>query len=698
VSSRTLDALFDPASIAVVGASENVAKWGGAIARQALRGGDRRPVHLVNRRGGTILGRAAATSAVAIGEQVGLAVLCVPAATFDEAVEDALAAGARAIVAITAGFAEAGPDGLNRQRAAAGRVRAAGAMLVGPNCLGLVDNTSGVYLATDPFDRGAVAFLSQSGNLALELSLRLRGLGAGFSRFVSLGNQADVTVADLVTDCARHDETSAIAVYAEDFADGRAFASAAAAAAASGKPVVLLTPGGGEAAARGALSHTGAMTTSADIITAVCRDAGIHQVSTPRELATVLTALGTGRRGAGRRIGLLTDGGGHGALAADALERAGLSVPELSAPLRADLSAVLWEQSATANPVDLAGMGEQDPDCYADCTRLLLGAGELDAMMLTGYFGGYSAADDSLGGGGLGEGEQAAAVRLAAHYRACGRPLCVQSMYPDSPSARTLAAAGIPVFFDVEDAALALSAQCAQPAPVLLPVPVPAATPVKAAGYFAIRTLLTEAGIAFPPAIPALTEADTQEAAARIGDGPYVLKAVHLLHKSDEGGVALGLRTPASLAAAWSRMDAAFDGEGRYSVERMAELADGIELIAGVRRDPRFGPVLLVGLGGITTEVLKDLAFALAPVTPRAALELLRSLRAAGLFEGVRGRPPVNLTAAASAVARLAAFAAEHPEISEVEINPLIVTPAGAVALDARAVLAANPATYGEDS
>jgi acyl-CoA synthetase (NDP forming) len=259
-------------------------------------------------------------------------------------------------------------------------------------------------------------------------------------------------------------------------------------------------------------------------------------------------------------------------------------------------------------------------------------------------------------------------------------------MYPDSPSARTLAAAGIPVFADIEDAALGLSAQCAPPAPGLLRVPV-SAPPVRAVGYFAIRTLLTGAGIGFPPAVPALTEADTREAAARIGDGPYVLKAVHLLHKSDEGGVALGLQSQDGLAAAWSRMDAAFGAEGRYSVERMADLTDGIELIAGVRRDPRFGPVLLVGLGGTTTEVLKDLAFALAPVTPQAALDLLRSLRAAALFTGVRGRPPVDLVAAAEAVARLAAFAAQHPEISEVEINPLIVTPAGAVALDARAVL-----------
>ncbi|MGW9217370.1 CoA-binding protein, partial [Streptomyces sp. NPDC055699] len=462
---RDLTALFDPGSVAVVGASDDPAKYGHAVASQALRAPDRRPVHLVNRRGGTVLGRTAATSLSALGEPVDLVVISVPGAGFEAAVDEALACGAKAIVAITAGFAEAGPAGLARQRAVAARVRAAGALLVGPNCLGIADNTTELYLASDRFAPGGVALLSQSGNLALELQLRGEPHGLGFSRFVSLGNQADVTLVDLVEDCARHDATSAIAVYAEDFGDGRAFAAAAAAA---GKPVVLLTAGRGTASARSAQSHTGALTTSADVVAAACRDAGVELVRTPREMTVVLAALGAeprrGRpRSAGRRTAVFTDGGGHGAIAADAAEDAGLDVPELGAPAQDRLRTMLWEQSSVGNPVDLAGMGEQRPLSYADTVGELLAADEVDAVLMTGYFGGYAASDGGLGGGPAGgsvlaDGETRAAKEIAAHLAVVPKPLVVQSMYPHSPSCQVLAEAGVPVFGATEDAARALAA------------------------------------------------------------------------------------------------------------------------------------------------------------------------------------------------------------------------------------------------
>ena len=471
---RDLSALFDPVSVAVVGASDDPAKYGHAIAAQAVRADGRRPVHLVNRRGGTVLGRTAAPTLSAIGEPVGLAVVCVPAAGFESAVDEALECGARAIVAITAGFAETGDAGRARQQAVAERVRAAGAVMVGPNCLGIADNTTDLFLASDTFTPGGIALLSQSGNLALELQLRFAPHGLGFSRFVSLGNQADVTLVDLLADCARHEDTRAIAVYAEDFADGRAFAEAAAVA---GKPVVLLTAGRGDASARSAQSHTGALTTSSDVVTAACRDAGVQLVATPRELTVVLAASTGPRRSAGRRVAVLTDGGGHGVIAADAVEAAGLSVPEIGAPVRERLREALWEQSAVANPVDLAGMGEQDPASYAATVAELLAAEEVDAVLMTGYFGGYAASGGGLGGGGtaLADGEREAARLIAARQRAVAKPLVVQSMYPESPSCRTLAAAGIPVFDATEDAARALAATAADgPAPGIAPLPRPA--------------------------------------------------------------------------------------------------------------------------------------------------------------------------------------------------------------------------------
>ncbi|MBL1098584.1 acetate--CoA ligase family protein [Streptomyces coffeae] len=683
---RDLTALFDPVSVAVVGASDDPAKYGHAIASQAVRADHRRPVHLVNRRGGTVLGRTVAPSIRAIGAPVDLAVVSVPAAGFEAAVDEALACGARAIVAITAGFAETGAAGRERQRVVAERVRAAGAVMVGPNCLGVADNTTDLFLASDTFTPGGIALLSQSGNLALELQLRFAPHGLGFSRFVSLGNQADVTLVDLLADCARHEGTRAIAVYAEDFADGRAFAEAAAVA---GKPVVLLTAGRGDASARSAQSHTGALTTSADVVTAACRDAGVELVATPRELTVVLAALAGERRARGRGVAVLTDGGGHGVIAADAVEAAGLTVPELTPDTQDSLREVLWEQSALGNPVDLAGMGEQDPASYTGTVTALLEAEETDAVLMTGYFGGYADAGGGLGGGAaLARGEQEAARAIVARHQESAKPLVVQSMYPGSPSCRTLTAGGIPVFGATEDAARALAALArpgaTTPASGVTPLP-RAATPLERTGYLETRRALEAAGIPFPAAREIHDEDELRAAASEIS-GPYVLKALHLLHKSDAGGVALGLAGPDELLAAYRDMHARL-GAPSYSVEAMADLSDGIELIVGVNRDPRFGPVAMVGLGGILAEVLRDVAFALAPVPADHALHLLRRLRTAPLLDGVRGRPAVDIAAAAEAIERITAFAAAHPEIAELEVNPLLVQPAGVLALDSRAVL-----------
>jgi acetate---CoA ligase (ADP-forming) len=284
--SRDLSALFDPASIAIVGASVDPAKWGNAVAVQALRGAERHRLQLVNRRGGEILGWPTVRSVDDLDGPVDLAVIAVPEAGFEEAVCGVLAKGARAIVAITAGLGEAGAKGRAREAALIARIRAAGAVLVGPNCLGLVDNTTATYLSSNQFVTGGVAVLSQSGNLAIELDRLLSARGLGISRFVSLGNQADVSLVELIEACAADPATAAIAVYVEDFRDGRGFVAAAAAAVAAGTPVVLLAAGASAAAARGAQSHTGSLTSDAVVIAAACAVAGAIQVRTPRDSPT----------------------------------------------------------------------------------------------------------------------------------------------------------------------------------------------------------------------------------------------------------------------------------------------------------------------------------------------------------------------------------------------------------------------------
>ncbi|MCI0688574.1 MAG: acetate--CoA ligase family protein [Sporichthyaceae bacterium] len=684
---RDLTVLFDPASIAVVGASDDPSKWGNAIARQALRAGERRPVYLVNRRGRRVLGRRSIRSLAELDDPVELAVLAVPATAFEAAVDDALAHGVKAIVGITAGLGETGALGQAKQAAITERVRAAGAVLVGPNCLGLVDNSTQLYLASDTFDPGSVALLSQSGNLALELQLLLARRGLGFSRFVSLGNQADLTVTDLVRACTADPQTRAIAIYAEDFLDGRAFAAATGAAVTAGKPVVVLAAGRGAAAARSAASHTGAMTSQADVVAAACRQVGVHRAKTPRELADLLSVLIQPRRPTGPRVAILTDGGGHGVIAADAVEAAGLRVPELHPQTRDHLRSVLWPPSVLTNPVDLAGMGERDPHCYPAAAQILLAAEQVDAVVLTGFFGGYAV---SPAHAELASAEASAAEDLTKLMATVAKPLLVQSMYPDSPACRQLVAEGIPVFASIEDAVFGLVALAGpdggERGPTgLVPLPKPA-RPLSGGGYLACRQLLVGAGIAVARSIEVRTEAELKAAAARLR-APYVLKAMGSgLHKSDSGGVALGLIDGDALLTAQRRMQRQLDPPS-FTVEEMAEAGDGVELIVGSRWDPRFGPVLMVGLGGVLTEVLHDVSFALAPVDEAGARRMLGRLRAAALLGGVRGRPAVDLGATAAAIARFSVLAASHPEITEMEINPLLATPVGAVALDARAIL-----------
>ena len=289
--SRDLRPLFAPRSVAVVGASADPSKWGNVLARGALRGAHRRAVYLVNRAGGEILGTRAHRSLDELPDSPELVVLSVPAAGFEAAVDEALAAGAKAIVAISAGLGELDEAGRDVEAAVTERVRAAGAVLLGPNCLGVFDADAELDLGWSALPAGEIALISQSGNLALELARLAVASGLGFSRFVSLGNQADLVAADLLDELASHERTRVIALYLEDFRDGRAFVAAAARAREAGTPIVLLPGGTTGSSARAAQSHTGALVSDSRAIDAACAAAGIVRVATPTQLIDAAQAL-----------------------------------------------------------------------------------------------------------------------------------------------------------------------------------------------------------------------------------------------------------------------------------------------------------------------------------------------------------------------------------------------------------------------
>jgi acetate---CoA ligase (ADP-forming) len=681
---RDVRALFDPASLAVVGASADPAKWGHWIARGALRGEHRREVYLVNRAGGELLGRTAHRSLRELPAAPELVVVAVPAAGLEESVDDALAADARAIVAISAGLGELGSDGAERERRIVERVRAAGAVLLGPNCNGVFDAAAELDLGFDGLVPGAVGLISQSGNLAYEVALLAADAGLGCSRVASVGNQADLTAGDLVAAFAADEHTRVVAAYVEDFRDGRAFARAAFEARRAGTPVVLLTAARTEVAARAARSHTGALASAEAAVEAACRAAGIIRVSTPKELVDTAQLLLASSQPAGRRLAVMADGGGTGVIAADLAATAGLELPALGVGLRERLAAGLPPTSVTSNPVDLAGAGEQDFGSYARVLGEILASGEVDAVLLTGYLGGYGQQSEELSGP-----ELEVADALAAAARESGRPLVCQLMYSDAPPARALRAAGVPVYRDVEGAvgALIRVAAAATAEPLGVPDDVPAAgSSPRYDGYLGARALVEAAGVPLAAALRAGSAAEAVEAAAALGY-PVALKALGLLHKSDAGGVVLGLGDADAVADAVAGLEARLHPEG-FAVERLVDGSAGVELIVGCRRDARFGPLLLVGLGGIHAEALQDTAVALAPVTVEQAEALLGSLRGAPLLDGARGRPPVDVRSAAEAAAALSRLAAARPDLTEVEVNPLLALPDGAVGLDARVVYA----------
>ncbi len=673
---RDLRPLFDPRSVAIVGASDDPAKWGNWLGRGALRGEHRRPVYLINRNGGTVLGRSAYTSLGELPDAPELVVVSVPPGAFEQTVDDALSAGARALIGITAGLGELGDDAKAHQDALVQRVREAGAILLGPNCLGVYDASSELGIASNEFPPGTIGLVSQSGNLALELGILARQAGLGFSRFASIGNQADVDLAELIGSFAQHAATEVIAVYAEDFRDGRAFVDAAATA---GKPVVMLTVGASEAGARAARSHTGALVSSSAVVEAAARAAGIHLVRTPHQMVDLVQALVRARPLRGPRVAVLGDGGGHGAIACDVAVAAGLEVPRLSDELAAVLAGQLPHTAATRNPVDLAGGGEQDFMSYAKVTRALLESDEVDGVLMTGYFGGYHDYSEEFAQTEIGV---ARSIVQAVHDT--GRPVVGQSMHHDTPTSVTLREGGVPVYPSIEAAAGALAGLRPRPDPPGAPrLPAPRTEPL-ASGYFGSRALLAAAGVPFEPAMRVRTVAEAEAAAAELGY-PVVVKAVDALHKSDAGGVLVGIADAAALRSAVEGLMIRL-APHELSVERMAPIHEGVELIVGARSDPRFGPVAMIGLGGIHAEVFRDVAVDLAPIDPATAERLLRSLRGAPLLLGSRGRPALDIAAAAGVAARLSRLAAARPDVGEIEINPLLVTPTGAVALDARVI------------
>ena len=691
----SLAPFFAPASVAVIGASRDPSKVGGSVLANLRAGGFEGRVVPVNPRADTVQGLPAFPSLLAVDGPLDLAVIAVPAPAVLPALKECVAKGVSGAVVISAGFREGGADGKEREAELRRWLAAQPIRLVGPNCLGWIRPSRRLNLTFAPGmpEPGGIAFVSHSGALAVAILDWARERRMGFSLFASLGNQADVTEADVLTATAGDSETRVIVAYIEGVADGRRFFAALREAAAV-KPVVVLKAGRSAEGARAVSSHPGALAGSDAAFDAAVRQAGAVRARTVEELFDLARGLASQPLPRGRRLLVVTNGGGLGIVSTDAAREAGLEVAALGDPIRHRLAAVLPPTASVSNPVDL--VGDADAARYSRALHAIGGAGADAALVVLTA----QAATDSAG--------VARAIVGATREWSIPRLAAFVGGARVAAGARALEDGGIPCYAFPESAVrtlagMALLAERRERLEEPPPAPGPSAearaqlTRLREEvgtqlGMLELAPLLERYGISCVRGQPAETPEAAATAAERLG-GAVALKLLSpdLTHKSEVGGVRLSLRSPDEVAEAARAMLERVRRERPGArirgvlVQPMVPL--GKELLLGMVRDPQFGPLVMVGFGGIYVEVLRDTATRLAPISPSEALRMLEELRMAPLLRGVRGEPPVDREALARSISRFSLLAAELDELAELEVNPLVAGPAGVIAVDARARL-----------
>ena len=715
MSVRNLDYLFDPHSVAVIGASERPHSVGATVLHNLLASPFRGPVFAVNPKYRTLAGRPAYPDVAALPEVPELAVICTPAATVPAIITQLGVRGTRAAIILSAGLGEPEPGngGRTLKQAALEAAKPHLLRILGPNCVGLLVPGIGLnasFAHTDALP-GRTAFVSQSGALVTGVMDWAKSRGIGFSRFISLGEGADVDFGDVLDYLAGDHATQAILLYMEDVRHARKFMSAARSAARS-KPTVVLKAGRAAEGARAAASHTGALAGADQVYDAAIRRAGMLRVLSTEDLFGAVETLARSRPLRGERLAILTNGGGPGVMATDELVCNGGTLATLDPQTIARLDALLPPTWSRGNPVDI--IGDAPVERYVAALQALLDDPQTDAVLLIHAPTAIVPSADIA----------RALVPLAA---GASRNVIGCWLGGDALAAARQAwsTAGLPTFDTPEEAVHGFlqMAQYRRNQQLMLQVPPsspPGAPADRDAARAAVRgalaagremllepevkALLTAYGI---PIVAARDVADDDGAVAAAGEigFPVALKILSpdITHKSDVGGVALDLPDAGAVRAAAQAMrarlhalkpGARLDG---WTVQAMARRPEAVELIAGAATDPVFGPVILFGQGGIAVEVIADRALALPPLDMKLAHDLVSRTRAAKLLAGYRNRPPADVDAVCRILVRVAQLVADLPEVAELDINPLLADSAGVIALDARVRVLAPAGAAGVD-
>ncbi|UCD90691.1 MAG: acetate--CoA ligase family protein [Desulfobacterales bacterium] len=706
---KLLEKVFNPRSIAIIGASEVPGKASERRTRSLLEGGYAGDVFLINPKRSELFGKKAYSNITEVDKEVDLVLVIVAARFLESVVADSVKMGAKGIIIITAGLGNQQDEAKRIETAILNEAAKTGAYVIGPNCSGMFSASAQMnLLGVPPLQKGPISVLAQSGNVIDSLTHYAGMRGIGFSKIISLGNAIGASFPEYIEYLKSDPDTKAIIAYLEGIKDGNQFVQVARETSKK-KPIIALKVGRSGAGARAAASHTGSLAGDDLIVDAAFRQTGIIRVANIDELFDMADVFCNCPLPKGNRVAILSEGGGDNSIAADNAEIYGLEVPVLRQETQEKIKPFLLEGMPASNPVDYGGTAEENPHMITECVKVCMQDDQIDGIQVTGFFGGFK----EIIAAHVAELEEQTSRNLVDLVNVYKKPLFVQTSFARQPikSLDILKAAGIPVFDSSDRTARCMSALMKftsnqkKLSQARIPHKKSEVRPtVKVIFNKAIdekrlnlletesRDLLSEYGISLPEAVLVNGPKEIKEVAYQI-DYPVAMKVVcpDIIHKSDAGGIKLDLQDEKDLQNAFAEIVHAARNLTRKEriigtlVSPMAK--KGQECIAGMIRDPQFGPVIMFGLGGIFVEILKDVVFRVAPLTPEDIEDMIMEIKGYPILTGIRGEEPKDIEAIKMILSKLSEIAVDNPEIKEIDLNPVIVHAESASIVDSRVIL-----------
>jgi len=706
---ETLNRIFNPASIAVVGASETPGKAAERRTRSLLKGGYKGKVFLINPKRETLFNQKAYPSLDKIPEPVDLVMVVIPPRFIPDVIHQCAGKKAKGAVIITAGLGETGKEGKEIESRILSTAEKGGVRIIGPNCSGIFSSSGHMnLLGVPPIDPGNISIIAQSGNIIDSLTHYAKMRNLGFSRIISAGNAIGVKFHEYIEYLGNDPETKVICMYMEGIKNGDELVRTARKVSIK-KPIIALKVGRSGAGARAAASHTGSLAGDDQIVQAAFNQSGIIRVFNVDEMFDLAECFSKLPIPKGNRVAILSEGGGDNSVAADNAESYGLTVPVLSSQTQEAIRPFLLKGMPAQNPIDYGGTAEENPNMITQCCKACIKTDEIDAIYITGFFGGFK----DIIAPHVGELEEQTARDLAGFVKTYKKPIIVHTSFAHEPytSLKILRENGIPVFASSERTAMCLGSMAeagsrinctAENTSTGITIKQKGASSSLIAGLqkknYSIlleteaREILVEAGLGLLDAVLA-DEADKAVKAAREIGFPVAMKIVSrdIIHKSDAGGVKINLTSEQEVKTAFD--DILKNGlkiTSRDKIEGVLIVPmakKGLECIVGMTRDHQFGPVIMFGLGGIFVEVLKDVAFRVAPLTLSDAEAMITGIKGYPLLKGIRGETAKDMEAIRDILVKVSRLAVENPEIMEMDLNPVRVHEHGASIIDARIIL-----------